>query len=265
MKEVQLVLTDLDSTLLTSDNEVPKQFYELIPQLEDLGVTIAIASGRPLITLKNLFPDPKMVLICDNGGLIYYNGKIRFKSLIPVNEYQSMISLVNRKTKAVPIVCGLDAGYIPVNFPRVAERLTSFFKELRLVDDMSKLNVEADKFTAFSIDQQSRKTYQQVMEPALSTKYSVVVGSDEAVDVMNKGINKGSAVKFLGEQLKIEPQKMMAFGDAENDASMLKRVKYSYLVSNHAIGMEKWAKYRTSSNDDLGVIKVLNQLMTEKN
>lgn len=51
---------------------------------------------------------------------------------------------------------------------------------------------------------------------------------------------------------------MMAFGDYDNDISMLETVGYSYMLAKLTVGMAQHAKYRTRSNDESGVCYVMD-------
>ena len=49
---------------------------------------------------------------------------------------------------------------------------------------------------------------------------------------MAKGTGKGEALKKLGERFGILPEEMAAFGDNENDRTMLSFVGHPYLMEN---------------------------------
>lgn len=53
----------------------------------------------------------------------------------------------------------------------------------------------------------------------------------------------------------------MAFGDTYNDIEMLQTVKYSYIVKNAASDMKQYANFITDSNDDYGVLKVIDKII----
>ena len=73
--------------------------------------------------------------------------------------------------------------------------------------------------------------------------------------------NKGMAMRKIGELLGIDTSEMMAFGDNFNDAEMLKTVYYSYIVANAQPGMEKFARFRAPSNEERGVLQVMEQVL----
>ncbi len=48
--------------------------------------------------------------------------------------------------------------------------------------------------------------------------------ADTFIELVPKGIDKGSSLSILGSHLNIHPDQMIAFGDESNDISMLKYV-----------------------------------------
>jgi hydroxymethylpyrimidine pyrophosphatase-like HAD family hydrolase len=54
---------------------------------------------------------------------------------------------------------------------------------------------------------------------------------------------------------------MMAFGDTYNDIEMLQAVEYSYIVENAHEDMKGYAKYSTETNDNFGVMKVIDKVI----
>jgi hydroxymethylpyrimidine pyrophosphatase-like HAD family hydrolase len=78
---------------------------------------------------------------------------------------------------------------------------------------------------------------------------------------MNHGMDKGKAMRLLGEKRGLKPEQMMAFGDTYNDKEMLQSVKYRYIVENADDDMKQFANYITGSNDHFGVIKIIDKII----
>ncbi|APX72957.1 Cof-type HAD-IIB family hydrolase [Companilactobacillus allii] len=265
MKDVKFVASDMDKTLLESNSKLPAGIDDIINNLMKLDINFGIASGRPIYTLQDLFPELKneMTFICDNGGLVSYKGKILFKSLIDVPDYQRMVHFVEDDTDGVPIICALDAAYVNKKYEKYVPFLKTFYTKVELVDDLRTIQRDANKFTIYFPNGHSQKYYDDIFEPEFGDNFSVVVSGEVWIDIMNKGIDKGGAIRLIGNYLDIDPSKMMAFGDTFNDKEMLQAVKYSYLMANGSEGMEQYANYRTGTNDEHGVLQVLNKLIEE--
>jgi hydroxymethylpyrimidine pyrophosphatase-like HAD family hydrolase len=57
---------------------------------------------------------------------------------------------------------------------------------------------------------------------------------------------------------------MMAFGNADNDAEMLATVGYGYTVANADPAILASAEFQTGTNDEFGVLQVMQQLLQTK-
>ncbi|WP_125606706.1 HAD family hydrolase [Lapidilactobacillus bayanensis] len=266
MKDVKLVASDMDHTLLTEKNELPPTLFDDIDKLQKLGVEFAIASGRPVYTLEAIFGDlkSKMTFVSDNGGVIVYHGEVIHMSLLTTTAYQKMTRFTLEETDGVPVICGLEAAYVPSSARQYEAALKTFYTQIKFVDDIYAVDVKADKYTVYFPNGNAQECNERVFTPEFGTDYSVVISGPEWIDVMNKGIHKGQAMAILGEKLNITPAQMMAFGDMYNDVEMLTYVDYSYLVANAAADMDQYANYRTDSNDEYGVTNVLEQLIAAK-
>ena len=79
------------------------------------------------------------------------------------------------------------------------------------------------------------------------------------LDIVKKGVSKGAALLKYGEMLGIKPEDIIAFGDSENDVSMIKAVGGGYAIGNAAQCVKDVAKYIADTNDNCGVAKVLDK------
>ena len=73
-------------------------------------------------------------------------------------------------------------------------------------------------------------------------------------------VNKGNAIKAIQDKYGITPEQSMAFGDYFNDMEMLQNCTESYCMENGHPTIKATAKHIAQSNDDNGVMKVLNTL-----
>lgn len=266
MENIQLIATDMDHTLLTEKGELPPNFNSDILALDQLGVSFAIASGRPLYTLTRLFSElnNQLIFISDNGGLISYKGEIIFKSLISPSDYKTMVSFVEEQTNGIPILCGLESAYLSKEHKKYESFLRTFYTNITFVEDLYSIQLDVDKFTIYFPENDSKVNYDYKVMPKFNEKFSVTIGDTIWIDIMNKGIDKGQSMRILGEKLRITSDQMMAFGDTYNDKEMLEYVKYSYIVGNASEDMRQYAKFVTDTNDEYGVTKVIEELIAIK-
>lgn len=263
MDAIKLIASDMDHTLLTEKGEIPPNFDDYIPKLEKLGIDFVIASGRPLYTLYGLFPEMKdrMSFISDNGGIIIRKGEVIFKSLLERAAYRSMIKFTEEATPGVAILCALDAAFISEKYKKYENHLKTFYLKIKFVKDIEECVEEACKFTVYFPDKNSAEYYESAFKPRYGGDFSVTIGDTIWIDIMNKGIDKGKAMRVLAERLNIGCENMAAFGDTYNDIEMLQSVKHSYIVKNASEDMKKYANFTADSNDNFGVLKVLDTII----
>ena len=75
----------------------------------------------------------------------------------------------------------------------------------------------------------------------------MVTSGNAWLDMMPKGVNKGTAMEALLEHLKIMPEECMAFGDNYNDLEMLGMVGESYAMSQGKDAVKKICKYQADT------------------
>ena len=76
-----------------------------------------------------------------------------------------------------------------------------------------------------------------------------------------KGVSKGNALKKLQEAFDITEHETMVFGDQDNDVEMFKVAYYSFAVKNAAPVAKEAARFMADSNENLGVLKIVNYLL----
>lgn len=265
LSRVRLIATDMDNTLLDGESRLPEGLYERVLELRRLGVAFAIASGRPIATLLDQFPrlGPEVVLIGDNGGAICDRGELVEWADLPVADYQHMIGLA-REHGDVPMVCCKDETVFEERHRRYDAEYAVYYHRRRYVADITTLADPADKFTIFMPGGNAVARIEEVYAPALGERFNVVAGGARFIDIMNKGVDKGEAMRRLSELEGIDLDDMMAFGDTFNDAGMLAAVGFGYMMANATPGMERYARYVAPSNLEHGVLTVIDQVIAAK-
>jgi hypothetical protein len=83
------------------------------------------------------------------------------------------------------------------------------------------------------------------------------------IEIVNKGVSKGRALKILGGYLGIEREEMIAIGDSENDIEMIKFAGLGVAVENAIDEVKKVADFITKSNMEDGVKYVIDKFILQ--
>ena len=128
-------------------------------------------------------------------------------------------------------------------------------------DYVSKNNIEVCKLVISS--DSSTKNVKQEIENSLNVlattiskfgiyKDNVLDKEYEYLDITPKSVNKDTALKFLGNYLKINSDEMLTIGDNLNDLDMVKNAGVGVAVANAYDELKNVAKYVTTKPVDKG-------------
>ena len=81
------------------------------------------------------------------------------------------------------------------------------------------------------------------------------------VDLIIPGLHKANGISRLLKRWQVSPQECVAIGDSDNDAEMLKLVKYSFAMDNAASRIKEIAHYRTDDNNHHGALNVIQAVL----
>lgn len=263
MKNIKLIVTDLDGTLLHNDGKIPILFSDYLNRLKALNIQLMLASGRPLYTLRKTFKDYQNDLIIsgDNGATIDVYGQIFHQSIFSRKDIEDLMAYTQQHFKAELVLSGLNSTILFESSKTAISIPEEFFGPIRYIHTLDDIEDEIVKFSLYFSDKSGKQRYNEELKPTLEHRFSVAYGDQHWVDITLKHVNKGEAVKRIAKQYNIDLNHILVFGNALNDKEMLSAVKHSYVVENAFTEVFEYANYTTSSNQDLGVFKIIEQVI----
>lgn len=255
--EIKLVLCDLDGTLLNSQKEIPIQFHEVFEKLQEHGIALGTATGRPFTNMKVKFNETskQMSCVCENGGCVAFNGNIIHTEDIPKDICEKVVTKTRELGNCSAVLCALNATYIENTETHMIEACKEYYPDLVIVDDLLEID---DTIVKISIrDFIDSKTHVGPAVKGIDERVDSASSDKHWVDIMNKGVSKAKGIEILCQHMGISTDQVMAFGDEMNDYEMLKKVKYSYAMENAIDPIKEICAFSCESNDNDGVMKTL--------
>mgnify|MGYP002931915358 FL=1 len=136
-----------------------------------------------------------------------------------------------------------------------------YYRSIIYVDSFEDLDIESNKISMYFPDWDSKKQLDEVYGPEFGSRLYVTCAGDEWLDFMNNGINKGSGIRHLAENLGIDLADVAALGDTYNDIPMLDIVGHSYVMGNAAEHMHAHGKFLAPTNNEAGVLTVIDRIV----
>ncbi len=266
---IKIIATDLDGTLMAPDHlTVTERTKNALKSAHDKGIKITIATGRALnftsgVTTQIPFAD---YVICSNGASVYdrNNKKFIYTNLISPEITAEAIALLNTLPVYYNIYIdgniyaqkGADLFFNDLNLPQ--EFLEDFVSKLIICDDISKETKDkgAELIDVFFSDEDSKKKILEFFDEKGLFLASALGGVCSATA---QGSDKGTALKGLCDILGVASDEAMTFGDASNDATMLRYAYYSFSMENGDVICKESARFSAPSNADDGVAQMVEK------
>lgn len=232
---IKLVVSDLDKTLLPNGMDALEEHtLEVIQRILEKNIYFAIASGRSYKELKQFIQRKAypMFLICESGALIIYQGMIWNKHSIEKNKVIAFVNKIEEKGYD-SLISGIHTLYTTSNNHLYLDYLNKVKGRIVKIKDIRNLPEEALKISVF---QKNKKIMKETWIKEYSDVLHLSYYGREWSDFTEEGVHKGSALEKIKESFLKKDEKIVAFGDHDNDIEMLLTADYSYAMKN---GSEK--------------------------
>lgn len=265
---IKMIVSDMDGTLLKDVTNLSEVTIETLKECHEQGIIIVIATGRPFQMVKQFISDLEFIeaLILYNGSAIYCpkTKEILMEEVLAKHEVKDVLTYCKKHNTEHVVYCH-DHLYVEGN------NRINFYKEVtKEYPDENKPNIlpitsiddiaENDKVNKIMIIEPDREKYHVYKEAVQHLgEFEITESHHSYIDINPNTVNKRTAIEFLENKFKIDKSEIIAFGDQENDISMLKHVAYPVAVDNAIDEVKQIAKYITDSNFDDGVAKALKK------
>jgi hydroxymethylpyrimidine pyrophosphatase-like HAD family hydrolase len=254
---VRLVASDLDGTLLRSDDSVSERTLSALARTIAAGIRFVLVSARSPVWLA---PEAARlgldgIGICANGAVVYdYEaGRVLIHRPLEPETARELVHGLRLAAPGVVFGCERPSGFIaeptyrslfrpPDSIPR-ADAL-AFVSE-----PVTKLVLQHPELAQAELHALAGDLGGERVEASYS--------GAGLVEIAAAGVNKGSALAELCDELEIDRSEVIAFGDMPNDVSMLAWAGRGIAVANGHPEVLAVADEVTASNDEDGVALVL--------
>lgn len=259
-----IIATDLDGTLLSSDTTVSRENLEALKRLYQNEVRTVIATGRTFYEIPPELTECEYIdyFIYSNGAAIYKRGEgVIFSSLLSHECTAGVYKLLNTAetfiefyTSGIPVVdkdkfhengfayYRIDPEFLP-EMRRSRRGVENFAS---LIEDKA---FQVEMFDVFFRNMQERtECFKRIK--TLFPELEITTSMTNNLEIMNKGIHKGSGLEKLCEAEGFALSDIVALGDSRNDLSLFKAAGRSFAVSNACEELKRISNGIICSNDE---------------
>ena len=274
LKNIEVVVSDIDGTLLSDEGIIDKESQNLISQLPKHGVHFTVATGRLYSAITDLATDLgiDIPIISMDGALIksHSDGTVLFESFVKEKYVRKAIKLADTFLLNIAL-CHDDAIFFTERnsvIPQVMEKFGARYEEVLAYDDYCDRTLEV--VFASDFKDNLKYVYNKLGFPytfGLDRSYFRSQSKDNIyyLEIRNKGTSKGMGFKRLLEYLKIKEKHAAVIGDWYNDLSLFEIGGFKVAVSNAVADIKRKADYITiGDNNSGGVGEFIEMILQAK-
>lgn len=261
---VQLVIADVDGTLVTQDKVLTEGARAAVRKIIDAGIAFTITSGRPPLGMKMLI-EPlalKDPIAAFNGGVIVRPDlSVLRQHLLPPDAAQQAAEIISRHGLDLWLYTDQDWFVRRLQAPHVDREQWTVKFPPKVAPDYNGLLGRTAKLVGVSDDYAAVARCEQDVQKQCGAEVSASRSQPYYLDVTHPEANKGAVVTALSEMLGIPPENIATIGDGPNDVLMFRRSGISIAMGNAAGEVQKAATFVTASNQKEGFAKAIERFV----
>lgn len=289
---IKLIATDMDGTLLRSDNTISSKTKHMLIAAQKQGIKLVLASGRSyrkLMQYANELEMPKYggYLIEVNGTAVYdlkNQKRTRYHELKKADAIKIFDALKPLEVEIMGL--GDDCLYdyipksliplkqeyrqihqLPDDYPWTAGAFQIVFDNRIgypnqfMIENGEEFPESLNKIAAIH-ESSVLMTKLEAIKAALQDDFWLGLTSPAYLEIMEKGVTKGNALEKLCKQLQIDLADVIVFGDGENDIDMLERAGTAVVMENALPPVKAYADVICASNENDGIADTLMKYLS---
>jgi Cof subfamily protein (haloacid dehalogenase superfamily) len=264
MSRIQLVVSDVDGTLVTTDKRLTQRAREAVARLEAAGVGFTLTSSRPPFGLR-MYSEPLGVTLplgaFNGSSIVTPTLEVIEQHHIPAAAATTALDLLARRGLDLWLFTH-DNWYIRRDDGRYVaqEQRAISFAPTRL-GDFSGMIGEACKIVGVSADFALLERCEIEMQAALGHAALAVRSQPYYLDITAPGRTKGSFVQAMSRRLGIPAAAIASIGDMQNDLPMFHASGLPIAMGNAEDDVKRHAAHVTAGNDDDGFAAAIDFIL----
>ena len=262
---IKLIASDIDGTLVTEGgHEISPEYFRVIEELADVGITFCACSGRQYQSMLDLFRPVAdiMYFIAENGTIlrttntVFLSWKIEEDLVIPIIE-------------AVRKIEGASMSIETLNMSYIEDGEDSDFMQMMReeyhytvenVDDLTKLPMDNVVKIAI-LHPDIENVTREIRHDPRNKHLNMLISGAKWLDITPREAGKGEAFALLQEVLGIKREETVYFGDNLNDLSAFQETGVAVTVSNARRELKDAADIVERSFSKGGVLRELRNIL----
>ncbi|MCF6335112.1 MAG: HAD family hydrolase [Spirochaetales bacterium] len=258
--DIRAIAFDMDGTLLNEKGQISSRIKKVLNKLKEREIELMLSTGRSyeaLLPFKNEL-ELNSPVICYNGAQVLQADGVIIRNHTIDNDISGhLVSFAREK-------CVHFQAYSngTLYFEKMTPEAEAYENHVNLRGKVINFDtMKPHDFTKLMYlgAHEKLEGLSNSIKELYSGNLSVTFSNPVYLEFMPGGVSKGDALYEVAEHLGIETTNIMAFGDGDNDISMIKVAGTGVAMENATSELKSIADEVTLSNTDDGVAEFLEE------
>ncbi|MDY2628135.1 MAG: Cof-type HAD-IIB family hydrolase [Lachnospiraceae bacterium] len=267
--DYKMLVLDLDGTLTNSKKEVTEPTRKALIEIQEAGKIVVLASGRPINGVRPLAKELELTrfggyMLSFNGARITQcsTGSIIYNRTLPVSVIAPIFDIV--KTYPGADILSYDDTSIfsglKINQYTELEASINRMQIIPTEDFVSRLTFPVNKLLITG-DPVQLEAIMKNLQDRFHSLLNIYRSEPFFLEIMPRNIDKAYSLQKLLNSLGLTADSMICCGDGYNDISMIEYAGLGVAMKNAQPIVKDSANFITKSNDEDGILHVINTFM----
>lgn len=267
MDEKVLVL-DIDGTLTNSQKEISPATKRGILETLKRGHKVILASGRPTPGMRRYEKELELekyggYLLSFNGGRIIEckSGEVVYQRVLPLNIIPGLYRFARNNQCGLITYFGdrIISAFEPDEYVQLESRINGM--EIKVVENFSEyVDFDINK-CLLTAPPQRAELYEKELAARYGDILSVYRSEPFFIEIMPQHVDKAASLDRMLETVGLTREAAICCGDGFNDISMIKYAGVGVAMGNAQPSVKDAADYITGSNDEDGLVEVMEEFI----
>jgi hypothetical protein len=259
----KLVATDLDGTLLRSDDRVSERTREALAAVTVAGAVHLVVTGRAVPWTRYILDELgyEGLAVCGQGAQLYDAGAHRLLTSVTLDRQLAGLALAKIEAEVGPLALaasrdGLDGDVLIGPGYQVQGLLQAvpFTDAAELwAAPLTKVYIQHPRLSDDELASAARV--------AAGGLVSITMAGEGIVEILPLGLSKATGLSLAARRLGVKAADTIAFGDMPNDIPMFAWSAHGVAMANAHEELKAVADELTLSNEEDGIAVVLERLL----
>lgn len=252
----KIVFFDVDGTLLSEvDRSIKESTRESINCLIDKGIKVVVATGRPYSMCEEFKEMGINIFITANGAYIKENDEVIYKSVLSKKTVTDLSDFAHANGTALSyLTSSFKMNGLGSNDSRVIQALNETLNISSYPETITSLLDEIYCICLYASQEEAEKFIKKFPNLKFDRFHNYVT------NLLEQEVSKLTAVKQVLTYLNYSKSEAIAFGDGENDISMLQYVGLGIAMGNSGDNLKSMSDFITKNSSDDGIYYALKKM-----